>query len=147
MKELQDRIQRLVGTGDRVSEILKVTTELVKQAACSLKPHKMDVSQGFSSDALLNRPDVLFEILASIFQSWLSHGNVTRSVLACAIIPLVNGSKDPALSGSYRAIVSSSLLLKLFERCVILIWGDQLQSDTLQFGFKRKCSTGQATWL
>ena len=67
MKELQDRIQRLVGTGDRVSEILKVTTELVKQAACSLKPHKMDVSQGFSSDALLNGPDVLFEILASIF--------------------------------------------------------------------------------
>ena len=72
---------------------------------------------------------------------------MTRSVLACAIIPLVKGSKDPALSGSYRAIAGSSLLLKLFERCVILIWGDQLQTDTLQFGFKRKCSTGQATWL
>ena len=30
------------------------------------KPHKMDVSQGFSSDALLHAPDVLFELLALI---------------------------------------------------------------------------------
>ena len=59
----------------------------------------------------------------------------------------MKGSKDPAQSGNYRAIASSSLLLKLFERCVILLWGDQLQTDTLQFGFKKKCSTGQATWL
>ena len=103
---------------------------------CSLKPHKMDVSQGFSLDALLNRLDVLFKLLARIFRSWLSHGNMTKSVLACAIILLVKGSKDPALSGSYRAIAGSSLLLKLFEHCVILIWDDQLQSDSLQFGFR-----------
>ena len=56
-------------------------------------------------------------------------------------------SKDPAQSGNYRAIASSSLILKLFERCVILLWGDQLQTHTLQFGFKKKCSMGQATWL
>ena len=48
---------------------------------------------------------------------------------------------------SYRAIASSSLILKLFERCILLIWGDQLHSDSLQFGFKQRCSTGTATWL
>ena len=95
----------------------------------------MDVSQGFSSDAILHGPHVLFDHLAWIFRSWLSHGNVTKSVLACAIILLVKGSKDPTLSGSYRAIAGSSLLLKLFERCIILVWGDQLQTDSLQFGF------------
>jgi hypothetical protein len=119
----------------------------VKQAATALKPHKMDVSQGFSSDALLHGPDLLFGLLALIFRSWLLHGTVTKSVLACALIPLVKAGKDPALSGSYRAIAGSSLLLKLFERCVLLIWGDKLHSDSLQFGFKRRCSTGQATWL
>ena len=29
----------------------------------------------------------------------------------------------------------------------MLVWGDQLYSDQLQLGFKRQCSTGQATWL
>ena len=71
------------------------------------------------------------------------HGTVTKSVLACAFIPLVKAGKDPALSGSYRAIAGSSLLLKLFE----LVWGDNLHSNQLQFGFKRQCSTSQATWM
>ena len=72
------------------------------------------------SQALLNGPDVLFkhmhEHLARIFRSWLSHGNVTKSVLACAIIPLVNGSKDPALTGSYSAIAGPPS----FSRCAAI---------------------------
>ena len=28
-----------------------------------------------------------------------------------------------------------------------MIWGENLQTDSLQFGFKKHCSTGQATWL
>jgi hypothetical protein len=35
----------------------------------------------------------------------------------------------------------------MFERCILLVWGDQLHSDTLQFGFKLRCSTGRAKWL
>ena len=124
-----------------------MTAEVVKQAAVTLKPHKMDISQGFASDALLHAPDLLYSLIALVFKSWLLHGTVTRSVLACAFIPLVKAGKDPALSGSYRAIAGSSLLLKLFERCILIIWGDKLHSDQLQFGFKRRCSTGQATWL
>ena len=72
---------------------------------------------------------------------------MTRSLLACAFIPLLKSSKDPSSTDSYRAIASSSLILKLFERCILLIWGDQLHSDSLQFGFKQRCSTGTATWL
>ena len=64
-------------------------------------------------------------------------------MLTCAFIPLVKH----ALSSSYRAIGGSSPLLKLFERCILLFWGDKLHSDQLQFGFKQGCSTGQATWL
>ena len=49
MTELQDRLRGLVGTENSKEEICKVSLELVKQAACTLQPHKMDVSQGFSS--------------------------------------------------------------------------------------------------
>ena len=113
MTELQDRICGLVQSEDSMEKVNNLTAEMVKQAAVTMKPHKMDVSQGFSS----------------------------------AFIPLVKAGKDSALSGSYRAITGSSLLLKLFERCILLVWGDKLHSDQLQLGFKQRCSTGQATWL
>ena len=111
MDDIQRKVKELVATKDSEAEVMKVTEALVKKAAGLLKPHKMDVSQGYSSDALLNGPDKLFNILASIFRSWLRHGTVTRQVLACAMIPLIKGSKDPAMSESYRAIASNSLPL------------------------------------
>ena len=112
-----------------------------------MKSKKMDVSQGFSSDCLLHAPDLLFELLALVFQDWLVHGTVTSSVLSCAFVPLLKGQKDPGRTDSYRAIASSSLLLKLFELCILQVWGDRLHSDTVQFGFKRGCGTSSATWL
>ena len=62
MKELQTKIQELVDIEDSYAEVEKVTLELVKRAA-----HKMDLSRGFTSDALLHGPDSLFKILSSIF--------------------------------------------------------------------------------
>jgi hypothetical protein len=148
MERLQQRIQTLVCSEDSMAEIRKVTSHVVKTAAVNMKPHKMDVSQGFTSDCIINAPDILFEQLALVFQDWLCHGTVTRSILACAFIPLVKSSlKDPALTDSYRAIAGSSLLLKLFERCILQLWGDRLNSDTLQFGFKKRSGTSSATWL
>ena len=55
--------------------------------------------------------------------------------------------KDPALTDSYRAIAGSSLLLKIFERCILIVWGDKMNSDLLQFRFRKKWSTDTATWL
>ena len=82
------------------------------------------------------------------FQDWLTHGTVMRSILSCAFIPLLKSKlNDLASTDSYQAIAESSLILKCFEQCILLIWGDQLHTDTLQFGFKKKCSTITATWL
>ena len=67
---------------------------------------------------------------------------MTRSILARAFIPLLKNQKDPG-----KAIASSSLLLKLYELCVLQVWGDKLHSDTMQFGFKQGCGTSSATWL
>ena len=78
----------------------------------------------------------------------VSHGTVTLSLLACAFLPLLKSSlKDPADTGSYRAIAGSSLILKLFEKVILLVWGHLLGTDSLQFGFKADTSTTQCTWL
>ena len=60
---------------------------------------------------------------------------------------LKNALKNPADTGSYRAIAGSSLLLKLFDKVVLLLWGHLLSSDSLQFGYKVGTSTTQCSWL
>ena len=63
-------------------------------------------------------------------------------------LPLFKGGlKNPAVFDSYRAIVGASQLLKLFEYVILLVWGDGLQSDSIQFGFKSGVPTTQCTWL
>ena len=144
---MEQRIRLLMQKKDTNNEVNKMTAGVVKQATLSMKGHKMDVSQGFSSDAFLKAPDELFSLLTIVFWDWMKHGTVTKSVLACALIPLLKGNKNPGNTDNYRAIASSSLVLKIFEKCILLIWGDAFNSDSLQFGFKRNCSTNTASWL
>ena len=125
----------------------KVNGPIVKEAACRLKPGKSDVSGGYSSDAILHGPDILFDYLAMVIRSFLIHGTVTKSLLACAFLPLLKSLKDPAMTDSYRAIAGSSLILKLMDNVILLLWGHFLESDSLQFGFKAKVSTTQCSWL
>ena len=96
-------------------EVVKVTWAIVKEAVAKLKPRKTDVSGGYVSDALKNAPDLLYDQLIVVFQSWLYHGTVTPSLLACLFLPLLKSSlKDPSDPDSYRAIAGSSLILKIF---------------------------------
>ena len=87
----------------------KITGTKVKEAACQMKPKKGDILGGFTSNAILNGPDILFDLIATVFRSFLIHGSITSSLLACCFLPLLKGSKDPADTGSYRAIAGSSL--------------------------------------
>ena len=124
MTNLKVEIQMLIQTEASEYEIEKLTADVVKEAVCLMKPHKMDISQGFSSDAILHAPDLLFSLLSLVLRDWLTHCTVTPSVLACAFIPLLKNSlKDPALTDSYRTIAGSSLLLNIFERCILIVWG------------------------
>ena len=58
-----------------------------------------------------------------------------------------DGLKNHEKFDSFRAIAGATQLLRLFEYVVLFIWGDQLESDTLQFGFKAGVFTTQCTWL
>ena len=144
MKALLEGLIGLTASQD----LAKVTGNIVKEAVSKLKPSKTDVSGSYVSDALKNAPDLLYDQLATNFRSWLVHGTVTPSLLACSFLPLLKSSlKDPCDPASYRAIAGSSLILKVFELVVILLWGHLLSSDSLQFGYKAKTSTTHCTWL
>ena len=129
-------------------EVDKITPEIVKSAANTMKSGKTDVSGSFTSDVFQNSPDIVFEHLALVFKSFLTHGTMSKEILACAFMPMFKGGlKNPAKFDSYRAIAGASQVLKLLEYVILLIWGDKMTSDSLQFGFKKKVSTTQCSWL
>ena len=131
-----------------VAEVEKITPNIVKAAAANMKPHKTDVSESFTSDVFLHGPDILFEHLTAIFKSFLTHGTISNEVLCCAFLPLYKGGvKNPEKFDSYRAIAGSSQILKLFEYVILILWGDRLTSDSLQFGFKKGVGTTECSWL
>ena len=113
-----------------------------------MQPGKNDVSESFSSDLFLHAPDAMFDALSSVFRSWLVHGTVSRHLLVTAFLPLLKSSlKDPSNTDSYRAIAGSSQILKIFDYVVIEVWGELLDSDSLQMGFKPGASTTQCSYL
>ena len=124
-----------------------ISADVVKAAIKKLKSDKSDVSGSFTSDCLKAAPDILHEQLAALFRSFLVHGYICHDLLVCALSPLV---KDPngdiASSKNYRGIAISSLILKVFDNCLLLLFGNLLSNDALQFGFQKGCSTVQCTW-
>ena len=125
-----------------------MTSSVVKQACSRMLPGKSDVSGVYTSNVFLHARDCLFDHLAAIFRSFLTHGTVSLQVLSCAFLPLFKGGlKNPSVFYSYRAIAGASQLLKLFEYVILIVWGDGLVTDTMQFGFKKGVSTTQCTWL
>ena len=65
-------------------EVMKITGESFKEAAGQMKYGKGDVSGGYSSDAILNGPDVLFDQLAAVSQKLVCIWNcVTITASLC----------------------------------------------------------------
>ena len=147
MEELKQEMKSMLDCSSE-GEVRKVTTEEVAKACQRMKGGKIDVSQGYVSNVFHHAPPLLCQKLAAIFRSFLTHGTITQSILSCSFMPLLKSArKDPSQFDSYRAVAGASQMLKLFEYVILNIWGEHLQSDSLQFGFKPNTSTDQCTWL
>ena len=147
MVNIKFKLEELINDNS-VREVEKVTADVVKQACSKMKSGKTDVTDAYSSDVFLHAPDILFKLLAAVFRSYLTHGTVTLQILSCAFLPLFKGGlKSPDKFDSYRAIAGASQLLKLFEYVILIVWGDLLTTDSMQFGLKAGVSTTQCSWL
>ncbi len=149
-KELHDLRISIDNSIDNSSliDVNKVTPDVVYDAIQHLKNNKTDPVLEFNSDCLKNSPRILSEILASIFRYFLIHGHISFVLLVSAIIPLVKDKLgDVSCSDNYRSIAISSLILKVFDWVILILLGDNLKTDELQFGFQENTSTGMCTWL
>ena len=90
---------------------------------------------------------VLTQHLSIALQSFLVHAHVTMFLLLATLVPIIK-DKLGSISSSknYRSIALSSLILKLLDWVILLLFGDSLGVDQLQFAYQGRTSTTMCTW-
>ena len=147
LDELNAEIDDEIKTEDK-HEIHKINADVIREAAGHLKNSKTDPVIKSTSDCLSNAPSVLFEHLALVFRSWLFHGHITEMMSLSTLVPIIKDKLgNMCSSDNYRSIAISSLILKIFDWVIIILYGDKLQFDDLQFGYQENCSTNMCTWM
>ena len=130
-----------------LNDVNKVTTEVVKEAVNHLKDNKSDPIYSFSSDSLKNGPDILFDKLSVAIRCFLVHGHVTVFLLLATLLPIIKDKLARSdTSKNYRSIALSSLILKIIDWIILLLFGTTLGLDDLQFAYQPGASTTMCTW-
>ena len=126
----------------------KVTPELIQKIVKhKIKSEKSDPEFDLTTDNLKQAPFSLFVHLSNYFQGILIHGSISPSLLICAILLLIkdkNGATDD--SNNYRGIALSSVLFKVFDWVVLILFDKELKNDENQFGYQAESSANMCTW-
>ena len=131
-----------------MSDVEKVSPEIVYQAISCINANKGDNAFDFKSNAFLNAMDILTNHLTLLLQSFLIHGYVPTELITCSLKPIVKDKLgDKHASDNYRAIGISSLILKVLDWVILILFEDKLKPSDLQFGFQRKNSTTMCSWV
>ena len=139
--QLCNQVNQEVGEHS-LTQVDKINEDLLKQALKMMKGNKGDALFDIQSDCIINGPPELLTHLTILVKSFIMHGSVPFFILLCTILPLVKDNLgDITSSENYRAIASGSLLLKLLDIVILLLEGDKLVCDQLQFGSQPKSGT------
>ena len=137
-----------LGLGEfSLQDVVRVTPDIVKEAASKLKPGKTDPVFSFSSDCIKVESERLNELLSIIIQCYLIHGHVTRFLLLATLVPIIKDKLGSINSSkNYRSIAISSLILKLLDWIIILLYGTCLGLHDLQFAYQPGISGNMCTY-
>ena len=72
---------------------------------------------------------------------------MTACLFLSTLVPLITDKlSDRCSSKNYRSIAISSLILKILDWVIIILFGVNLQLDQNQFAYQSGCSTTMCTW-
>ncbi len=78
----------------------------------------------------------------------VSHGYVPMDLKMSTLVPIPkNRKKSLNVTTNYRAIALSSVCGKILDHILLRKYNDKLATSDLQFGFKKKHSTTQRTFV
>ena len=81
--------------------------------------------------------EIFREFIGKLFSSFLRHNHVPKNMLSAEIRPVVkNGRASRTSSANYRPLMNSSMMLKVFEYCLLPVLKKSLSIDSRQFGFR-----------
>jgi hypothetical protein len=126
-------------------ERLEIAT--VDHCIAIMKKGKAPGVDGIETEHLIHAHPLLVMQLCILFNIVLQHAVVPNAFHHGIIVPVVKDRRGDATDiNDYRAITLSSCISKLFELCIIELYGDKLVSSPLQFGFKKKLGTSHALY-
>ena len=146
LENVHEHILQGVGQGGLV-QAERITEEVIAKALKKMKPGKNYALYDFQSDCLIHGPPELVHHLTHLIRSFVIHGQIPSIIMLCTLLPIVKDNLgDITSSSNYRAIATGSLLLKLLDIVILMLEGDKLACDPMQFGFQSKSSTAMCTW-
>ena len=148
-----DRAQQLADAlnsldlSSRDLDSLVISEDVVLNAVRKLKWGKSEAGL-LSSDHLIFAPASFARVLAPVFTALLCHGHMPPVFRDAIIQPIPKGgNKVSSQSENYRGIALASCFSKLIEYCILEVFGNNLLSSQLQFGFKPGLSTTMCTGI
>ena len=131
-----------------VVDVELVTPEIIEKVALEIKSNKKDPVFTFNSSCVKHAPTSFYQHISNIIKVFLIHGHVSNMLLVATIVPLIKDKLgNIESSDNYRSIALSSVILKIFDWVIMVLFGDRLKLDDLQFSYQRNCSTTMCTWL
>jgi len=123
----------------------RISHELLEACIAELKKGKAPGCDGLTAEHVVHAHPILNVLLSLLFNMMYMYGVVPDTFGVGIAIPLVkNMDGNRTSSDNYRCITLSPVISKLFEMTLFRLFSTQLQSDNLQYGFKRNSSCSQA---
>ena len=112
-----------------------------------MKKGKSFDDEGVSAEHFFHAPLEVFVRLQQLFMSMIYHSHVPDQFKLGTIIPIVKDhSGNLSDRNNYRGITIASIVSKIFEHVLRIVFGSFLQTSSHQFGFKKNSSTSHALY-
>ena len=116
-------------------------------AVFTLKTGKA-TSNFVKAEHIFNSCPELLCYLHLLYNGLLSHSYMPHEFLSGTITPIIKDANgDSTSSNNYRPITLGPILLQIFEYLLMNKFGNCLDTDDLQFGYKRKLSASHAIYI
>ena len=108
-------------------------------------------SPGFDellTEHLTNAHPVLYVILSQLFCIIMRAGYVPNAFGNGILIPILKDTTKRGIQfiDNFRGITLSPIISKVFEHCIVLLYGDYFRTSHRQFGFKKETGCTQAIY-